>query len=50
MCFVDNEEEDLSSRTGERFYLGKRTIDKIEHRGMGTCARMEISQGADNAD
>ena len=25
-------------------------MDKIEHEGMGTCARIEISQDADNAD
>ena len=30
MWFVDFEEEDLSSRTGAQFYLGKRT-DEIEH-------------------
>ena len=32
-----------------QFHLGKRT-DKIEHEGMGTCARIEISQDVDNAD
>ena len=31
------------------FYLGKRT-DKIEHKRMSTCARIEVSQDADNAD
>ena len=25
-------------------------MNKIEHEGMGTCARIEISQNADNAD
>ena len=34
---------------GGGFYLGKR-IDKIEHEGMGTCARVEICQDTDNAD
>ena len=34
---------------GEQLYLGKR-IDKIEHEGIGTCARIEINQDADNAD
>ena len=38
-----------SSRAGGEFYLGKRT-DKIEHEGMGICARIEISQYTDNAD
>ena len=32
-----------------QFYLGKRT-NKIEHEGIGACARIEISQDADNAD
>ena len=32
-----------------QFYLGKQ-IDKVEHEGMGTRARIEVSQGADNAD
>ena len=39
----------MSSRTGKQFYLGKR-IDKIEHEGVGTCARIEISQDEDNPD
>ena len=39
----------LSSRTGWKFYLGKRT-NKIEHEGTGTCVRIEISQDTDNAD
>ena len=38
-----------SSRTGVQFYLGKR-LDKIEHVEIGTCARTEISQDADNKD
>ena len=49
---VDCEEEDLSSKTGGgegEFYLGKR-INKIEHEEIGACARIEISQDADNAD
>ena len=25
-------------------------MNKIEHEGTGTCARIEISQDADNAD
>ena len=33
---------------GGNFTLRKR-IDKIEHEGMGACARTEISQDADNA-
>ena len=33
---------------GEQFYPGKR-INKIEHEGLGTCARIKISQDADNA-
>ena len=44
---VDCEEEDLSSRTRAQFFLGKR-MDKIQHEG--TCAGIEISQDADNAD
>ena len=28
------------------FYLGKR-MNKIEYKGIGTCARLEISQDAD---
>ena len=32
-----------------RNYLGKHT-DKVEHGEIGTCARIEISQDADNAD
>ena len=47
--FFDCEEEDLSSRAGAQFYLGKR-IDKIEREEIGTCAGIEISQNADNAD
>ena len=31
------------------FYLGKRT-NKIEHEGIGTCPRFEISQDVDNTD
>ena len=31
------------------FYLGKRT-DKIEHDGIGTYTRIEISQNVDNAN
>ena len=49
MWFVDCEAEDLSSRSGGQFYLGKR-INKIEHEGIGTCARIEKSQDVDNAD
>ena len=41
--FVDCEEEDLSTRTGGEFYLGK-CMKEIEHEGISTCA------GADNAD
>ena len=47
--FVDREDEDLSSRTGVQFYLGKRR-DKIEHEEIGTCTRIEISQDPDNED
>ena len=32
-----------------KFYLGK-LADKVEHEGMGTCARIEISGDANNAD
>ena len=32
-----------------KFYLEKRT-DKIEDEEIGTCARIEICQDADNAD
>ena len=39
VSFVDCEGEDLSSRTGRQFYLGKRT-NKIEHEGTGTGARI----------
>ena len=43
----------LSSRTwgggGGQFNLGKRT-NKIEHDGIGTCASIEISGDADNAE
>ena len=49
VLFVDCEEEDLSSRTGAQFYLGKRT-GKIEHEEIGKCAGIEISQDANNAD
>ena len=35
--------------TGGQFYLGKR-MNKIEHEGIGTCARIEINQAADNED
>ena len=31
------------------FYLGKH-VDKIEHERMCICARIEISQNADNTD
>ena len=41
-------ERPLSSELGQ-FYLGKRT-DKIEHEGMGTFAKIEVSQDADNPD
>ena len=34
---------------GYNFFLGKR-IDKSEYERMGTCARIEISQDADNAE
>ena len=34
---------------GGQFYLGKR-MNKIEHEKIGTCARIEISQDADNTD
>ena len=34
---------------GGQLYLGKR-INKIEHEGMGTCGRIEVSQEAENAD
>ena len=52
--FADCEEEELSSRTGGggggQFYLGKRT-NKVEHVGIGTCARIEIiiAQGSDSS-
>ena len=39
----------LSSRTGGQLYLGKH-MNKIEHEGIGTCARIEINKDADNAD
>ena len=42
-------EEDLSSRTRVKFYLGK-CIGKIEHEEIGSCAGIEISQDADHAD
>ena len=32
-----------------QFYLGKR-MNKIENEGIGICARIEMSQDADNAD
>ena len=38
----------LSSSTGGQFCLGKR-MNKIEHEGIGTCARIEMSQDADDA-
>ena len=47
--FVDYEEADLSSIPGGQFYLGNR-MNKIEHEGIGTCGRIEISQDADNTD
>ena len=34
---------------GEQFHHGKR-MNKIEYEGIGTCAKIEISQDADNAD
>ena len=34
---------------GGKFYLGKH-IEKIEHEGIGTGARTEVSQDTDNAD
>ena len=37
----------LSSRTRAQFYLGK-SIDKVEHEEIGTCARTELSRDADN--
>ena len=40
---------DNVSRAGAQFYLGKRT-EKIKHDKIGTCAGIEISQDADNAD
>ena len=49
VSFVDCEEEDLPSRAGAQFYIGKRT-EKIEHEEIGTCAAIEISQDADNID
>ena len=49
MWFFDREEEDLSSRTGAQVYLEKRK-GKIEREKIGSCARTEISQDADNAD
>ena len=41
--------EVLCFRTGVQFYLGKR-IDNIELEETGTCARIDISQNAVNAD
>ena len=49
MWFVDCEEEDLSSRTGGQFYIGKR-INEIEHEGISTCTGIKISQYADSTD
>ena len=49
MWFVDCEETDLSSRTGGQVSIGKRT-DKVEHKGIGTCARIEMSKDADTAE
>ena len=40
---------DTVFRNWGAIYFGKRTA-KIEHEGMGTCARIEINQDADNAD
>ena len=34
---------------GGQYYLSKR-MNKIEHEGLGTCARIEISQDADNVN
>ena len=50
MWFVDCKEEDLSSRAVVQFYTGGKRIDKIEHEEIGTCAGIETSQDADNAD
>ena len=46
---MSNDGHTQCSRTGGQFYLGKR-MNKIEYEGIGTCARIEISQVADNAD
>ena len=40
---------ELGGGGGGQFYLGKR-IDKIEHKEIDTCARIEIIHDADNAD
>ena len=49
MWFVDCQEEDLSSRTGDQFYLEK-NINKTEFEKIVTCARIEIGQYAGNTD
>ena len=49
MWFVGYEGEDLFCRTHAQFYMQKRT-DTIEHEEIGTYARIQISQDADNAD
>ena len=40
---------ELGGGGGGQFNLGKR-MNKIEYEGIGTCARIEISQDTDNAD
>ena len=39
----------LSELGGGEFYLGKR-MNKIEYEDIDTCARIEVSRDADNAD
>ena len=47
--YVSNDGHCIPERGRGQFYLGKR-VDKIEHEGMFTCAIIEMSQDADNAD
>ena len=46
---VECEGKDLFCRTRAQFFLQK-LIEKIEREEIGTCARIEISQDAGNAD
>ena len=48
-CLPELSEGGGGGGVGGEFCLGKH-IDKIKHEGMGTCARIEISQDAGNGD